>query len=79
MVVLGRQVTYCSKLTTEDAREVDKALSGLDPDPRFPQDPLGYLVAEAVKNRDGIGLTPTTIGLQPYLPHQAGTAWDPGG
>jgi len=79
MVVLGRQVTYCSKLTTEEAREVDKALSGLDPDPRFPQDPLGYLVAEAVKNRDGVGLTPTTIGFQPYLPHQAGTAWAPGG
>jgi hypothetical protein len=79
MVVLGRQVTYCSKLTTEEAREVDKALSGLDPDPRFPQDPLGYLVAEAVKNRDGVGLTPTTIGFQPYLPHQVGTAWDPGG
>jgi hypothetical protein len=79
MVGLGRQVTYCSKLTTEEAREVDKALSGLDPDPRFPQDPLGYLVAEAVKNRDGVSLTPTTIGFQPYLPHQAGTAWDPGG
>lgn len=78
-VVLGRHVTYCSKLTTEAAREVDKALSGLDPDPRFPQDPLSHLVADPVKNRDGVGLTPTTIGLQPYLPHQPGTAWDPGG
>ena len=68
IVVLGRAVTYCSKLATEEAREVDKALSGLDPDPRFPQDPLGYLVAEAVKNRR-VGLTPTTIGFQPYLPH----------
>jgi hypothetical protein len=79
MVVLGRQVTYCSKLTTEEAREVDKAVSGLDPDPRMPNNPLSYLVAESVKNRDGVGLTPTTIGFAPYLPHQAGTAWDPGG
>ena len=79
IVVLGRAVTYCSKLATEEARKVDKALSGLDPDPRFPQDPLGYLVAEAVKNGNGVGLNPTTIGFQPYLPHQAGTAWAPGG
>lgn len=79
MVVLGRHVTYCSKLTTQKAREVDKALSGLDPNPNFPQDPLSYLVAEPVKNRDGVGLLPTTIGFQPYLPHQSGTAWDPGG
>ena len=79
MVVLGRQVKYCSKLTTEKAREVDKALSGLDPDPRMPNNPLSYLVAAPVKNRDGVGLTPTTIGFQPYLPHQAGTAWDPSG
>ncbi|MGH3144163.1 MAG: hypothetical protein ACRDO9_13700, partial [Gaiellales bacterium] len=80
IVVLGRAVTYCSKLTTEEAREVDKALSGLDPDPTFPQDPLGYLVAEAVENRDGLPLIPTAIRFQPYLPHgQAGNAWNPGG
>ena len=29
---IGRSVTYCSKLTTEEAREVAKALSGLDQD-----------------------------------------------
>jgi hypothetical protein len=75
IVVLGRAVTYCSKLATEAAREVDKALSGLDPDARFPHDPLRYLVAEAVDN-----LNPTTIGFSPYLPHgQAGTAFSPSG
>jgi hypothetical protein len=79
IVVLGRSVSYCSKVTTEEAREVDVALSGLDPDPRMPNNPLRYLVAESVKNRDGVGLTPTTIGFAPYLPHQPGTAWDPGG
>jgi hypothetical protein len=79
IVVLGRQVTYCSKVTTEEAREVNEALSGLDPDPRMPNDPLSYLVAESVKNRNGVGLTPTTIGFTPYLPHQAGTAWAPSG
>jgi hypothetical protein len=32
-VLLGRMVTYCSKLATEEAREVAQALSGLDPEP----------------------------------------------
>jgi hypothetical protein len=63
-VVLGRSVTYCSKLATEEAREVAEALSGLDPDPRMAHHTLAYRVAEAVNN-----LNPTTIWFEPDLPH----------
>ena len=48
IVVLGRSVTYCSKLATEEAREVAEALSGFDPDPNFHGVVLAYRVAEAV-------------------------------
>jgi hypothetical protein len=61
-VVLGRSVTYCSKLATDEAREVAEALSGLDPVRGAHS--LAYLVAEAVDN-----LNPTTIRFEPYLPH----------
>ena len=44
----GRSVTYCSKLATEEAREVAEAVSGLDPDPGFHAVVLAYRVAEAV-------------------------------
>ena len=64
MVVIGRSVTYCSKLATEEAREVAEALSGLDPDPKFHGVVLAYRVAEAVNN-----LTPTAIWFEPYFPH----------
>ena len=64
MVVIGRSVTYCSKLATEDAREVTDALSGLDQDPNFHGVVLAYRVAEAVNN-----LTPTSIWFEPYFPH----------
>jgi hypothetical protein len=60
-VVLGRSVTYCSKLTTEDAREVANAVSGL-PRHRWPLT-LMYDVAESVDN-----LGPTTISFDPYFP-----------
>jgi hypothetical protein len=61
-VVLGREVTYCSKLTTAEARAVADAVSGLE---RFPW-PLSlvYVVAEAVNN-----LNPTLISFDPYFPH----------
>lgn len=67
--VLGRSVQYCSKLATKEAREVADALSGLDPDTRFRTNGLAYVVAEPVD--DNLNL-PTTIGLDPYLPHQKG-------
>ena len=61
-VVLGRSVTYCSKLTTDDSREVASALSGLEPRTRHSR--LAYLVAEPIKN-----LNPTEIWFEPYFPH----------
>ena len=65
MVVIGRSITYCSKLTTEEAREVAEALSGLDPDPGFQgKVRLAYLLAEPVDN-----LNPTSIWFEPYFPH----------
>ena len=61
MVVIGRSVTYCSKLTTEEAREVANAVSGLARHP-WPLS-LVYDVAEGV---DKLG--PTTIAFDPYFP-----------
>jgi len=63
-VVLARSVTYCSKLATEEAREVADALSGLDRDGRFHNVILGYRVAEPVNN-----LIATSIWFEPYFPH----------
>ena len=60
-VVLGRSVTYCSKLTTGEAREVANAVSGLARHP-WPLS-LIYDVAEPVDN-----LNPTTISFDPYFP-----------
>jgi hypothetical protein len=60
-VVLGRSVTYCSKLTTEEAREVADAVSGLARHPWALS--LIYDVAEPVDN-----LNPTTISFDPYFP-----------
>ncbi len=65
MVVVGRSVTYCSKLATEDTREVAEALSGLDSDPDFHNVTLAYRLAEPTHRR---GL-PTSISFEPYLPH----------
>jgi hypothetical protein len=62
-VVLGRSVTYCSKLTTEEAREVAEPFSGFDPDPHQ-WGRLAYRLSEAVNN-----LNPTTIWFEPYFPH----------
>jgi hypothetical protein len=64
MVVIGRSVTHCSKLTTEEAREVAEALSGFDPEPRFHTVVLAYLVAEGVHDWER-----TAIWFEPYFPH----------
>ena len=65
MVVVGRSVTYCSKLSTEEAREVAEALSERDPDPDFHNVVLAYRLAEPTHRR---GL-PTSISFEPYFPH----------
>jgi hypothetical protein len=59
-VVIGRSATYCTKLSTEETREVAEPLSGLDQDPRFHR----MILAEPVAN-----LNPTSIWFEPYLPH----------
>jgi hypothetical protein len=63
-VVIGRSVTYCFKVETEQARQVAEALSGLDPEPGWRRFVLGYRVVEAVNN-----LGPTRIRFEPYFPH----------
>lgn len=62
--MLGRSVTYCFKVETEEAREVADALSGLDREPGWRRFALAYRVAEAVNN-----LGPTRIWFEPYFPH----------
>jgi hypothetical protein len=62
--VIGRSATYCTKLTTEEAREVAEPFSGLDQDPRFHGVVVGYRLAEPVANLD-----PTSIWFEPYFPH----------
>jgi hypothetical protein len=64
-VVLSRSAKYCSKLATDEAREVASGLSGLDPEPDWEGFGLAYRVADAVTSS---GL-PTTIWFEPYLPH----------
>lgn len=64
IVVLGRWVEYCSKLTTEEVRDVAAALSGLDPDPRRAHHKLAYRLAEGVNWWET-----TAIWFEPYLPH----------
>jgi hypothetical protein len=61
-VVLGESVTYCSKLTTVEAREVADAVSGLERT-EWPLS-LVYRVAEGVNNWEE-----TQISFDPYLPH----------
>jgi hypothetical protein len=64
MRVLGRSVTYCSKLTTEEAREVAEAFSGRDPDPRFHGVVLAHRLADGVHDWET-----TSIWFEPYFPH----------
>jgi hypothetical protein len=72
-VVLGRSVTYCSKLTTQEAREVADAVSGLPLERLMWPVALRYVVAEAVNN-----LNPTTISFDPYFPHGQFLLWGGG-
>ena len=65
VAVQGRLDRYCSKLTTEEAREVAEALSGLDPDPGFQGHVrLAYRLAEEAHRWEG-----TSIWFEPYFPH----------
>jgi hypothetical protein len=63
-VAIGRAVTYCFKVETEEARDVVDAVSGLDPEPGWGDVGLAYRVAEPVGNLD-----PTRIWFEPYFPH----------
>jgi hypothetical protein len=64
VAVQGRHVKYCSKLATEEAREVAEGLSGLDPDPGQGKVRLAYRLAEGAHWWEG-----TSIWFEPYLPH----------
>jgi hypothetical protein len=64
IVVLGRSATYCSKLTTEEARELVEALSGLRRNPGFGHNSLAYRVGEMVT-----GGSEANIWFEPYFPH----------
>jgi hypothetical protein len=70
-VVLGRSVTYCSKLTTEEAREVADALSGLERYEAFQPYALVYRLAGDVAH----GWEATTISFDPYLPDGQFEKW----
>lgn len=74
VVVQGRWVTYCSKLATEEAREVAEALSGLDPVPGHTSNViLAYRLAAGAHWWAG-----TTISFEPYFPHGQVTCSDCG-
>jgi hypothetical protein len=62
-VVIGRWVTYCSKLKTEEARGVAEALSGLKRESGWGANSLAYQVTEPV------GLEDTDVFFEPYFPH----------
>ena len=70
MRVFGRTVTYCSKLTTEEAREVADAVSGLKRNRALWPHSLVYDVAEAVNNS-----LPTNISFDPYFPDGQFLLW----
>jgi len=57
----GRYATYCAKLTTEEARKVAEALSGLDP---VPAAILAYQLTGRPWPEGG-----TEILFEPYFPH----------
>jgi hypothetical protein len=70
MRVVGRWVTYCSKLTTEDAREVANAVSGLEQDQTFRPFSLVYRLAEGANDWEA-----PTISFDPYLPDGQFQKW----
>ena len=64
--MLGRSVTYCSKLTTDEAREVAEAVSGLDPRARV----AGFRPGVSTWLKVSAQLMEsTTIWFEPYFPH----------
>ena len=65
-ILRGRSVTYCSKLTTEEARKVAESLSGLERTPGWGANALAYSVDEEV---NGFFRTNhTDIWFEPYFP-----------
>jgi hypothetical protein len=62
-VVLGKSVTYCFKVETEEAHEIADALSGLEPEPGWRNFGLAYRVAEPANH-----LNPTRLWFEPYFP-----------
>ena len=61
--LLGRAVTYCFKVETEQAREVAEALSRLEREPQWDSYVLAYRVADGIN-----GLAPTLLWFEPYFP-----------
>ena len=61
VAVQGRSVAYCSKLTTDEAREVANAVSGL------PRHPSGFTLMYVIADPDSKS-NPATISFDPYLP-----------
>jgi hypothetical protein len=68
MRVLGRRVTYCSKVTTEEARKALHTDSDLERHQEFPHS-LVYRLAEGAHG------VPTTISFDPYLPDGRYLKW----
>jgi hypothetical protein len=73
MRVLGRTVTYCSKLATEEAREVADAVSGLERPSWARRYSLVYRVAEGAHDWEA-----TTISFDPYFPDGQFQLWGGG-
>jgi hypothetical protein len=71
MRVVGQRVTYCSKLTIEEAREVADAVSGLERYEAFRPYALVYRLAGDVAH----GWEATTISFDPYLPDGQFEKW----
>jgi len=70
MRVAGRWATYCSRLTTEEAREVADAVSGLERHKGFRSYSLVYRLAEGAHDWEA-----TTISFDPYLPDGQFMKW----
>jgi len=70
MRVVGRWVTYCSKLTTEEAREIADAVSGLERHEGLWPYSLVYRLAEGAHDWEA-----TTISFDPYFPDGQFLKW----
>lgn len=68
---LGRTVAYCSKVATDDAREIADAVSGLERHPWA--ESLIYDVPKGAKDGEE-----TTISFDPYFPHGEFLLYDGG-